>query len=340
VIGVDEDSASKPKLPFDGLQFEPKLEERIWSILMEHVYPPVFPEVHVCAPVNDHTFVLIRVAQSITTPHAIRHNTAVYLRTGNISKPEVLKRLATTDEVPWLRERRRLSDELKSRITARFDERFDALRRLRGFETSKARAHVWFGPKFPSLPLLAIGELAELRRSLRLHADRISDDIPVHEGLVRAYISKDDVDTFTETNVFGFTFEAAQLHALMNTDLNVVFLSLIIDTIADVARFAQRFLSKLGYWGVCEFSTSLRGVRGKSLRPFGDRYFMYPKTQLDDRVDVTRDVPSSVWTDDNQLAELVAEVAAAIAWSFGWQIKAEDVQSYVAKECAEWRASG
>src|ERR1043166_2935406 len=82
VIGVDEDSASKPKLPFDGLQFEPKLEERIWSILMEHVYPPVFREVHVCSPVTDHTFVLIRVAQSITTPHAIRHNTAVYLRTG------------------------------------------------------------------------------------------------------------------------------------------------------------------------------------------------------------------------------------------------------------------
>jgi predicted HTH transcriptional regulator len=89
VLGVDEDAASKPNPPFDGLPFEPKLEERVWSILMEHVYPPVFPEVHVCSPMNDRTFVLIRVAQSTTTPHAIRHNTAVYLRTGNISKPEL-----------------------------------------------------------------------------------------------------------------------------------------------------------------------------------------------------------------------------------------------------------
>lgn len=340
VLGVDEDSASKPKPPFEGLQFEPKLEERVWSILMEHVYPPAFPEVHVCAPENARTFVLIRVAQSATTPHAIRHNTAVYLRTGNISKPELLERLATTDEISWLRERRRLSDELKNRITGRFDERFEALRRLRGLKTDKSRLHVWFGPKFPVLPLVSVEELAELRRSLKLHADRSSDDIPVHEGLVRAYVSKDDVDTLTETNVFGFTFEAAQLHAMMNTDLKLVFLSLIIDTITDVARFGQRFLSKLGYWGVCEFNVSVRGVLGMSLRPFGDMYFMYPKTQLDDRVDLSRDVPSSTWTDDEHLADVIVQSAIAIAWSFGWQIKADAVKQYLAKECAAWRTSG
>lgn len=115
---------------------------------------------------------------------------------------------------------------------------------------------------------------------------------------------------------------------------------MLIDTIADVARFGQRFLSKLGYWGVCELNISVREVRGRSLRPFGDMYFMYPKAQLDDRVDLTRDLPSSVWTDDDQLAELIAQVAAAIAWSFGWQIKTEDVKRYLAKECAKWRASG
>jgi predicted HTH transcriptional regulator len=91
IIGIDEDDSSRPKRPFEGLLFEPKIEERVWSILIEHVYPPVLPEVHVCAPDDGRTFVLIRVPQSATTPHAIRHNTLAYLRTGNISKPELLE---------------------------------------------------------------------------------------------------------------------------------------------------------------------------------------------------------------------------------------------------------
>src|SRR5262249_25059601 len=119
LLGVDEDDASRPKPPFDGLEFEPKIEERIWSILIEHIYPPVLPEVHVCPPEANRTFVVIRVAQSATPPHAIRHNTSVYLRTGNISKPELLERLATMEELPWLREQRRRSEELKARIIQR-----------------------------------------------------------------------------------------------------------------------------------------------------------------------------------------------------------------------------
>ena len=339
VIGVDENDTSRPKAPFEGLTFEQKIEERVWSTLVEHVYPPVLPEVHVCPPENGRTFVVIRVPQSSTTPHAIRHNTAVYLRTGNISKPELLERLATTDEISWLRERRRRSEELQKRITDRFEERLASLQRLRGLTSAKSKAHVWFGPKFPVLPLISVDALAELRQSLKLYSDAVSDDIPVHEGLARAYISTDGVDTFTETNVFGYTYEAAQLHALTNGDRNLVFLSLIIDTIADVARFGQRFLSNLGFWGVCEFSVSVRGVAGKTLRPFGDMFRLYPKTQLDDRVDVSIDVASPVWIDDEALANVIIDFTRAIAWSFGWRVEAADIKTYLSK-CSEWRTAG
>jgi hypothetical protein len=197
--------------------------------------------------------------------------------------------------------------------------------------------HVLFGPKFPITPLISVEALSDLRRDLKLYADRIcDDDIPVHEGLVRAYISNDDIDTLTETNVFGFTYEAAQLHALTTVDLTIVFLSLIVDTIADVARFGQRYLSRLGYWGVCDFSVSIRGVAGKSLRPFGEMFFLYKKTQLDDRIDLTVDVPSSVWIDDERLGEVIVDFTRAIAWSFGWRVDAGDAKNYLSK-CAEWR---
>jgi hypothetical protein len=57
----------------------------------------------------------------------------------------------------------------------------------------------------------------------------------------------------------------------------------------------------------------------------------------DDQVEMMREVPSSVLTDDEQLANVVEEFAIAIAWSFGWQVKAEEVKQYLVKECEAWR---
>lgn len=103
LIGV-EDEDSKPKPPFEGIEYKDRLEERVWNIIVDNIYPPVFPEIRVCPPCNNKTFVTIRVPQSNETPHAIYNNTQVYVRTGNRNKPEDL---ATVEQIEWLRNRRR-----------------------------------------------------------------------------------------------------------------------------------------------------------------------------------------------------------------------------------------
>ena len=39
IIGV-EDKDSKPKPPFEGIEYKDRLEERVWNIIVDNIYPP------------------------------------------------------------------------------------------------------------------------------------------------------------------------------------------------------------------------------------------------------------------------------------------------------------
>lgn len=109
IIGV-EDKDSKPKLPVKGIKYHDGLREKVNNIILANIYPPVFPEIQVCGPVNDMTFVIIRVPQSNMTPHYIRHRTQIYIRTDDINHPE---ELAPANQIEWLMNRRKKSEELR-----------------------------------------------------------------------------------------------------------------------------------------------------------------------------------------------------------------------------------
>jgi hypothetical protein len=337
LVGVDEDEKSCPKTPFDGLIYASKLEEQVWSMLMANIYPPVLPEIHVCVPEDGKTFIVIRVAQSVIAPHAIRHNTNVYLRTGNITQPTLVERLATINEVEWLIDRRRRSEELRESIVARMHSHARTLERLRQMTATKPRIDVWLGPKFPVAALLGRADLEELRRSTRLYVDQFSEEIRVHDGVARTYFTSDALETYAETNIFGFIFESGGLGSLTDNQPNVVFLASAVDAIADVIRFATKFLPKLGYWGACEIGITLHNLEGKTLRPLGDRWVTQQKVQLEDTLEFRREVTTV--TDEAALEVLIADVVTAIAWSFGWNVDAPATAHHLSRSDS-WRRSG
>jgi hypothetical protein len=340
VIGVDEDDQSRPRVPSDGLAFEPKLEERVWSVVTDHIYPPVLPEVRVCPPVNDRTFVVVRVPQSATTPHAVRHNTSVYLRTGNITKPEALERLATVSEVEWLRDRRKKSEALRAEVVARMLGRMEALRRLNGVTAEKAKVDVCVGPKYPAGPLFSLAELAEFRRASLMYSDTFTNQNRAHEGFVSSYITPEDVETYVETNIFGFVFESTGLYAPNSDDEpGVVHLESVLDAMADTLRFASKIAKHRGFWGVWQIDVRLRGLEGSRLAPIGRRFSVSPSRQLDDVLQFTVDIPASAWRDDGELISRIGDVATAVVWSFGWTIDGSMVAAQL-KESSAWRASG
>jgi hypothetical protein len=104
LIGVQEGIDGKPVLPLIGIPFERGLSERITNIILTNITPPLFPEVAVCeSPDKQRALIVVRVPQSPESPHAITHNTRVYVRTGNRNNPETL---ATLEQIDWLSAKR------------------------------------------------------------------------------------------------------------------------------------------------------------------------------------------------------------------------------------------
>jgi hypothetical protein len=104
IIGVAEDNESRPVVPAEGIAMAKGLVERITSICVDNIYPPIVPDTQLCVnDAGDKAFLVIRVDQSREAPHAIGSNTRVYVRTGSLSDPDVL---ATLDRIKWLSERR------------------------------------------------------------------------------------------------------------------------------------------------------------------------------------------------------------------------------------------
>ena len=112
LVGIDEDrTTGRPLLNantgepiIDGITLEDGLYDRIISIVLGNIHPPLFPDIAVVPFDNDaKAVIIIRIPESDHTPYAIDNNRSVYVRTDSMNKPE---ERATVDKLEWLWERR------------------------------------------------------------------------------------------------------------------------------------------------------------------------------------------------------------------------------------------
>ncbi|MDI6733539.1 MAG: ATP-binding protein, partial [Planctomycetota bacterium] len=210
IIGV-EDKDSKPNPPFEGIDYKDKLEERVWNIILDNIQPPVFPEIRVCPPKNNKTFVVIRIPQSNETPHAILNNTQVYLRTGNRNKPEDI---ATVEQIEWLRNRRRKSEELKEILYHRAEERYQNICNSRKVKIKSGEFTLSFSPLYPQRPLLKVEEIEETTRAMQVSAHGwefpfLHNELfrPVQDGMILFFLNdQSGFIAHIEINKFGLIF--------------------------------------------------------------------------------------------------------------------------------------
>jgi len=117
LIGVEGDQENKPIIPIKGIDFQEGLYERVINIILDNIYPPLFPEIEIVRfqdNGNDKAVVVIRIPQSDMTPHLINNKKNVYIRTDNRNKPE--DEVATIDQIEWLYNKRKKSEELKQTL--------------------------------------------------------------------------------------------------------------------------------------------------------------------------------------------------------------------------------
>ena len=113
VYGVGTVSAGRqPDWPSDGMQNDPKFEQKVIRWCIEHIDPPVVPSIGYVTNPNDGTkgFAILRVEPSEFTPHTIEQGTRIYVRRADNSDPMD----ATIREIELLRDRRARELELSA----------------------------------------------------------------------------------------------------------------------------------------------------------------------------------------------------------------------------------
>lgn len=322
IIGVEEED-SKPKSPFEGLEYKDSLSEQVTNIIISNIYPPFFPEVHVCDKVNNKTFIIIRVPQSNMTPHYIKHRKYVYVRTNDISKPEDL---ATAERIEWIRERRNKAIEFKKLLICNAQERCNNyMATYKLSEVSKIEATISAIPLYPDSPYGNYQEIKEIVKDIpsigyggySSFSNNPAGMRSVQGGLSYFNDSVDDI-AYTELNQFGMLFcnKVGISGTLTDQEKNsqIIFLHIIIiiDLFLDSA---SKFYKALGYYGIIELNFSLKGLLGSQIFLSGDNLSPHCNSLIDNELSWKREfyVNDIMQSERAVLVKLIKDVC----WDLG-----------------------
>jgi len=338
IIGV-EDEDSKPKLPVTGLKYQEGYRERVNSIILGNIYPPVFPEIQVCPPIQNKTFVVIRVPQSNMTPHYIRHRTKAYVRTDDITHPETL---ATADRIEWLRDRRKKSEELKELLYASALERYNnniKIEKIKGIQVCEATASIV--PLYPTKPYKTPQEIKQISKDItaRGYGEYFPDffrTISIQGGIADFhYYERSQTIKYTEINHFGLIFHKEELGRVEDgvsgesyEESKYTYLYWMIRLVDLFLEASVNFYESLGYWGLVEFNFSLKKMLGVYVI-FEERR-KTKNISIDDELNWQKLYYVNAVRD--RRPEIVIELLKDISWSLGLEhVTEEDIEAVLDK---------
>jgi hypothetical protein len=317
LVGVGEKDR-KPKLPIDGIDYVKGLNEKVTSIALKNIYPPVFPETKVCRFGDNHekAVVVIRVQESDETPHTVERTTGIYVRVDSQSEPQ----RAPFEEIEWLMNRRKKAVENRERLLRRAEERFNNQLTKKNFNAFQSVSVI---PVFPHAPLVVLENLSDIANKSKVSVHNC--DFPLTSQYKTAHESIIDEAqysaflNYTEINLFGLIFSKQSLWG--NHNEKIVNLYEAAHMVEGVLRFSLNFYKKLGYRGLISINLSLEGInegilanpssimRSKPLeRPLGSSDF-------DDFISLKRKVTVSELS--GRFDEIAEGLYNEFLWSFG-----------------------
>jgi len=317
LVGVGEKDR-KPKLPIDGIDYVKGLNEKVTSIALKNIYPPVFPEIQVCefGDTLEKAVVVIRVQESDETPHTVENTTGIYVRVDSQSEPQ----RAPFEEIEWLMNRRKKAVENRERLLRRAEERFDNQPTRQNFKAFQCVSVI---PVFPHAPLVALEKISDIVDKSKVSVHNC--DFPLTSQYKTAHESIIDEAqysaflNYTEINLFGLIFSKQSLWE--NHNEKIVNLYEAAHMVEGVLRFSLNFYKKVGYRGLISINLSLEGInegilanpssimRSKPLeRPLGSSDF-------DDFISLKRKVNVSELS--GRFDEVVEGLYNEFLWSFG-----------------------
>jgi transcription antitermination factor NusG len=313
LVGVDEKDRI-PILPIDGIDYIEGLNEKVTSIALKSIYPPVFPETKVCKFMRNNlkkAVVVIRVQESDETPHTVENTTGIYVRVDSQDEPQ----RAPFEEIEWLINRRKKAVENRERLLRRAEERFNNQPTKKNFKAFQCVSVI---PVFPHAPLVALENLRDIADKSKVHTGDFPPAGPyetAHESIVYETHYSEFLN-YTEINQYCLIFSKQSLW--MNDNEKKVYLFETSKLVKDVLKYSLKFYKKVGYFGLILISLSLDGIKGGVLTtsnrpPFSDRTSGTPV--IDDFISLERKITVNELSE--RFDEIVKDLFNEFLWSFG-----------------------
>lgn len=343
IVGV-EDEDSKPKLPVTGIPYEEHLRERVNNLVLGNITPPIFPEIQVCqSDDNQKAFVVIRVIQSNLSPHAIKNNTKIYIRTDTSNEPE---ELASIDRVLWLVDKRNKSSDLKNIFYTRADKRFETLSKKAGTKIEHSEFTISMCPLYPFEILI---DYQSLQRdipfkirvngwgySFPLYTMSHSELQPIHEGTYALFVNdQSGYVHYEEMNHYGYFYHREDFgHSKKNEgEEHMVHFSYLYDVLTRIDMFLESmalYYSDLGYWGLLDLRISFNKLDDVTFRdlpvPRGyTRFDDISPIPIDKKLEFKKEL--SFHQIKQGRVQLVVDLVREISWALGFShIKSETIE--------------
>ena len=317
LVGVGEKDR-KPKLPIDGIAYVKGLNEKVTSIALKNIYPPVFPETKVCRFGDnlEKAVVVIRVQESDETPHTVEETKGIYVRVDSQNEPD----RAPYEEIEWLINRRKKAVENRERLLRRAEERFDNQPRRKNFKAFQCVSVI---PVFPHAPLVALENLSDIADKSKVSVHNSNFPLTSQYKTAQESIVYDSVYesflNYTEINLFGLILSKQSLWDRDNErKVNLVETAHMVE---GVLRFSLNFYKKVGYWGLILISLSLEGIKEgiltnpSSIRQSEDIEQPLGSSDFDDSITLERKI--TVRELSERFDEIVKDLFNEFLWSFG-----------------------
>jgi Schlafen, AlbA_2 len=348
LIGIDEDNNNKPITPIEGISNTRGLSERVMSIILSNITPPIIPEIQVC--INDDeskAIIVIRIHQSELTPHAVNNNTKVYVRTGNRRHAESLVDL---EKLHWLLNNRQksiqLSENISKEATKRFNKYYqkelkESVEKSEINDSNKVcKLSLVISPRFPHNILCDPPELKHILNDIYISdyfgtsdefpINKYNPDVKIHQSGIHGGRFYKSHAYYFELNHYGFYLYNQHLFGSFpikgGENERIFRFNEIIARLDQVLQSSSNFYDKLGFNGLLKFEISLSGISDFQLRPFikGDLKNTYEES--------CRHVSSFLVNNlRTTKKDIIFSAIQNIAWAYNWEIEPKYFDFYEMK---------
>ncbi len=269
-VSEEEENTRRPNAVI-GVEKKSNPRQRIQSVCIDHIYPPVIPEIqeYELPSDKDKVIILVRIPMSDTVPHTINERTGFYIRVQDRCDPREM----TDEEIKFLLNKREKLIERREWLIKRSYERV--------FPPDVKRNYMLTPAILISIPLYPLSALVERSKLYDIYKQ---SELPVNQSFplsldgiksasdsIYAYITNKDDDKVTvrkerygELNIFGQIshFENA-VHNFNSAE--GIWLGYELRTLFMMVKFMGNVYKNLGFWGIIKFILRVENCRGVKL---------------------------------------------------------------------------